>query len=112
MSSIILELQKEAIDSDIDISNLLRKAYLVAKKLKIKDFEEWVKLELNGYGTIDNKPEYRKVNGSLKFFNPLILSIVSLQEYIVLLNFYLNFSFQTNSQVYPHLIAYYFTSPC
>ena len=59
--SIVLELQKETLDETISIESLLRKAYLVAKKLKLKDFEEWINKEQNGYnGQI---PEYRNVRG-------------------------------------------------
>ena len=43
---IVIELQKQAIDTDSDVVSLLRKAYLVARKLDIKDFEEWINLSL------------------------------------------------------------------
>ena len=66
--SIVLELQKETLDETISIESLLRKAYLVAKKLKLKDFEEWINKEQNGYnGQI---PEYRNVRGEIKAWNP------------------------------------------
>lgn len=71
MNSIVLELQKDAMDPNIEISDLLRKAYIVAKKLKIKELENWIKLELNGYNSEEvTIPKYRKVHGSLKYFNP------------------------------------------
>ena len=38
MSKIVLELQEEALKSNSDVISLLRKAYLVAKKIKIKRF--------------------------------------------------------------------------
>jgi len=69
VSSIVLDLQKEAMDSDVESSKLLRKAYVVARKLKIKKFEEWIKLELKGYRG-EEIPEYRNVRGELKYFNP------------------------------------------
>ncbi|MFR6665689.1 MAG: hypothetical protein ACLUQX_06030 [Thomasclavelia spiroformis] len=31
------------------MESLIRKAYLVAKKLKLKEFEEWLNQEQNGY---------------------------------------------------------------
>jgi len=68
MDSIVLELQKEAMDSSIDLSELLRKAYFVAKKLKIKEFEEWISNELNGYKGKEI-PKYREVHGEPKYFN-------------------------------------------
>ena len=69
MDGIVLELQKEALNKDADIELLLRKAYVIAKKLKLKDFEEWVQLEQNGYG-IKEVPEYRYIKGQIKARNP------------------------------------------
>ncbi len=74
MSSIVTELQNEAINSDIDLSQLLRKSYVVAKKLEIVEFERWINFELKGYDSADNVPEYREVHGSLKFKNPYVKS--------------------------------------
>lgn len=69
MSKIVLELQEEALKSNSDVISLLRKAYLVAKKLKLKDFESWIDNELNGYKD-DNVPIYRGLKGNLKGWNP------------------------------------------
>lgn len=68
MGGIVLELQKEALDENISIESLLRKAYLVAKKLKLKDLEEWINQEQNGYK--NHLPEYRNVRGEIKAWNP------------------------------------------
>lgn len=65
---IVLELQKEALDETISIESLLRKAFLVAKKLKLKDFEEWISKEQNGY--TNQLPEYRNIRGEIKAWNP------------------------------------------
>lgn len=70
MSKIVIELQQEALKSDFDILNLLRKAYLVAKKLKLQEFEKWINNELNGYGDEEESPEYRLLIGELKGWNP------------------------------------------
>ena len=71
MGSIVQELQMEAMSSASNISDMLRKSLVVAKKLKINDFEKWVSQELNGYrDDLDNIPHYREVRGSLQFFNP------------------------------------------
>ncbi|MEE4223050.1 hypothetical protein V2I93_18185 [Pseudomonas viridiflava] len=69
MDSLVLELQRDALDRTIHITDLLRKALLVSRKLKIKDLEDWLNGELNGY---DNTqiPDYRTVSGELKVFNP------------------------------------------
>lgn len=65
---IVLQLQAEALDEKTDIETLLRKAYFVARKLKLKDFEEWVSHEQNGY---DGKPpDYRSIGGEIKAWNP------------------------------------------
>ncbi len=69
MSGIVLELQREALDKDADIESLLRKAYVIAKKLKLKEFEDWIQLEQNGYGSRE-VPEYRYVQGQIKARNP------------------------------------------
>ena len=72
MSSIVLDLQKEVLNPDCDVLNALRKAHLIASKLKLKEFDTWIMHELNGYAgeNQDNIPEYRKVNGLLKAWNP------------------------------------------
>jgi len=69
MTGIILELQKEATDANVRISDLLRKALLVAKKLKITEIEQWLMSELNGYDDGADIPQYRHVNGQIKAFN-------------------------------------------
>lgn len=69
MSGIVLELQREALDKNADIESLLRKAYVIAKKLNLKEFEDWIKLEQNGYSSRE-VPEYRYVQGQIKARNP------------------------------------------
>lgn len=79
MSGIVLELQQEALSKDANIEFLLRKAYVIAKKLKLKEFEDWIQLEQNGYGSRE-APEYRYVQGQIKARNlyygwiPVVLS--------------------------------------
>lgn len=68
MAGIVLELQKEAMDETISIEVLLRKAYLVARKLKLRDFEDWINQEQNGYEKC--LPKYRYVRGEIKAWNP------------------------------------------
>jgi hypothetical protein len=71
MSSLIIDLQKDALDESISTTNLLRKALVVARKLKQKDFEVWIGCELNGYSDTDIEiPSYRNISGKLKAFNP------------------------------------------
>lgn len=70
MDQIVIELQKEALNSNSDILNLLRKAYLVARKLKLSDFENWINNELNGYEKFEQIPKYRILTGELEGWNP------------------------------------------
>lgn len=70
MSSIVLELQRDALNQDVSVSSLLRKALVVAKKLKVKVFEHWISLEMNGYDNNDQMPEYRKFTGEVRGLNP------------------------------------------
>ncbi len=68
---IVIELQREALTPESDILSLLRKAYLVARKLKLKDFEAWINKELNGYKKNDKVPRYRVYHGSVTATNPM-----------------------------------------
>lgn len=71
LESIVLELQRESISSNINISDLLRKALFVARKLKVKEFENWVLQEMNGYKiSRDEIPDYREIVGHVQHFNP------------------------------------------
>jgi hypothetical protein len=71
MSYLVIELQRDALNPNISVTNLLRKALVVAKKLNLTDFEHWISLELNGYYEADSTlPKYRYVVGQLKGWNP------------------------------------------
>lgn len=71
MSGLVLELQRDALDNNVDVSNLLRKAIVVSKKLGVTEIEEWIKQELSGYQVSeDSLPKYREVHGAMKVFNP------------------------------------------
>lgn len=66
MASIIQGLQKDALNPNFKISDLLRKAYVIAKKLNLTEFESWITKELNGYLEKDDFPEYRYLRGEIK----------------------------------------------
>lgn len=68
MEGIVLELERDALDENVGIEVLLRKAFLVAKKLKLTDFEEWINNEQNGYN--GEVPEYRMIRGDYRAWNP------------------------------------------
>lgn len=71
MSSVIVELQREALDKNIRASDLLRKALIVARKLHLNEFQEWIEKELNGYkGNNEEVPEYRMATGQIRGWNP------------------------------------------
>jgi hypothetical protein len=70
MSGIVLELQREALDKSVRSSDLLRKALLVARKLKVADLESWILSELNGYADNSTIPDYRWATGEIKAYNP------------------------------------------
>lgn len=71
MSSLVLDLQQEILKPDCDILNALRKAHIIAIKLKLTEFDAWIQGELNGYETNqDLIPDYRKISGQLKAWNP------------------------------------------
>lgn len=68
MKSVVIELQQEAMDKSVKASDLLRKAYVVARKLKLSEFLEWIENELNGYK--GEAPEYRMAKGQVRGWNP------------------------------------------
>ena len=70
MSSIVLDLQRDCLDPKFQVSDLLRKALLIARKLKQIDFEEYLNNEIDGYQQKCKVPDYRIVHGEVKAFNP------------------------------------------
>jgi hypothetical protein len=82
--SIVLQLQILATDKVNDISDLLRKALLVARKLGLDEFRQWIERELNGYDGNVDVPDYRKARAELRLKNPvhgLIPIYISDQRY-------------------------------
>lgn len=67
---IILQLQRDALDKTTSAGDLLRKALLVARKLRLTDFEKWANDELNGYSEGSTIPPYRQVMGEVVVHNP------------------------------------------
>lgn len=71
MGSLVLDLQQEVLKPDCDILNSLRKAHLIAAKLKLTEFDSWIMSELNGYDRSQlPPPKYRTIRGALKARNP------------------------------------------
>jgi hypothetical protein len=69
VGSLVEELQRDALDNTVDVSSLLRKALVVATKLNLVEFKEWVECELKGYGNKEI-PSYRVFQGDLRAWNP------------------------------------------
>ena len=70
MSSLVVDLQKKLISPGIKTSDILREAYVLATKLEITEFQEWIYSELNGYKAQGKIPEYRSIRGTLRAWNP------------------------------------------
>jgi hypothetical protein len=68
-TKLVLELQRDALNSKTSISDLLRKALVVATKLGVNEFQGWVSAELNGYKDVEIPP-YREVQGRVRQWNP------------------------------------------
>lgn len=68
---VVIELQELASSGANDIGDLLRKTLMVATKLGLTEFREWVVAELNGYtGELrEHIPDYRIIYGELKVYD-------------------------------------------
>ncbi|MCA3187724.1 MAG: hypothetical protein INH13_29705 [Cupriavidus sp.] len=70
MAGLVLELQRDAANSAMPVSSVLRKALIVSRKLGLMEMQAWLDQELNGYSQWDNVPDYRRIRGELKVKNP------------------------------------------
>lgn len=68
--SLVLELQRDALDHSSPSSSLLRKALVASRKLGAHDLQSWIESELNGYTDNSVIPAYRTIRGVLKAWNP------------------------------------------
>ncbi len=69
-TGLVLELQKHAMDQGYNILELLSHAYVVARKLRINSFVDWIEKEQKGYSRDAEVPSYRKVATYLHYRNP------------------------------------------
>ena len=51
---------------------MLRKAYVIARKLSLREAQTWIDMELNGYKAGDQAPPYRVLTGEIKAWNPYL----------------------------------------
>lgn len=70
MSGIVVDLQRETLVKEVSVSDLLRKAYFISKKLGIEDSCSWIKNELDGYASLTDVPKYRQIKGQLFVSTP------------------------------------------
>lgn len=66
MAGLVEEIQAQALDPSVKISDLLRRVKLAAVKLKLDAAAEWVDRELRGYPDPDMVPPYRRTRGELR----------------------------------------------
>ena len=59
--SFAAKIGRDLLDSNVPISDILRKAKVLASLLKNDEFTRWVDAELKGYGTADDLPDYRNL---------------------------------------------------
>lgn len=69
MSSLVQELQRDALNQNVTVMELFQKCLVVAMKLGIQEFASWARLEIDGYKDKE-VPEYRIVHGQTEVFNP------------------------------------------
>jgi hypothetical protein len=60
--TLLQEIKKDAKNSRVDISDLLRECMELAIYLRNEELETWVTHELNGYSKKDEIPKYRILN--------------------------------------------------
>ncbi|MGA8567996.1 MAG: hypothetical protein WB580_09420 [Candidatus Binataceae bacterium] len=70
MPSLVAQLQEAALDRNVPVEDLLRRAKVVASKLDLHQFLSWIDREMKGYGRDDQVPEYRQLSGTVNAFNP------------------------------------------
>ena len=70
MPALISELITMASASSVKTSDLLLKAMVAARRLKLTEWIEWINNELRGYPEGIEIPDYRKVRGELQIVTP------------------------------------------
>ncbi|QXX86357.1 hypothetical protein J7649_13430 [Acinetobacter lwoffii] len=64
--SLLREIQNDAVNSNVKVSDLLRKCKILAYRLGNDDFKNWVESELNGYSQTEILPNYRVLSVNSK----------------------------------------------
>lgn len=72
MSSLVIDLQKDIINSKKTVTEVLRTAKLISAKLGLNDISQLIDSELGGYSDQASIPKYREIaGGDLYVFNPV-----------------------------------------
>ena len=64
--SLLRDIQNAAIDTNTDLTSLLRKCKVLAVRLGSEEFKSWIDGELSGYKSVDALPEYRALQVNSK----------------------------------------------
>ena len=64
MPTAIEQLRNDALSDAVDVTSLLRRALVIATKLGLTEFRDWVRCELDGYRDAD-VPDYRRLHGQV-----------------------------------------------
>lgn len=62
--SLVLDLQRDSIDENINVSQLLKRAYFVSRKLHLTEMQNFFESEMNGY-TDHVIPPFRFIKGAI-----------------------------------------------
>lgn len=67
--SLLQEIRNDAVNANVNVSDLLRKCKILAYRLGSEEFKSWIDSELNGYDSEDLLPTYRTLYvGSKGYF--------------------------------------------
>jgi len=83
--NLLNEIKVDLVNSSIYLSDVLRKAKVLAYELQSEEMKSWVELELNGYENIppDQIPAYRKISTQSfgQFIGPFGSGLIMLQSH-------------------------------
>lgn len=57
---LIDDIRQDLVSETALLTNTLRKAKILAAKLHVQEFKDWIRFELDGYPTDDDLPDYRR----------------------------------------------------
>ena len=66
INNLVSEIIKDLTDEDKHISNILRKAFIIAETINNTEMMQWINLELEGYKEPEKTPDYRIFSSVVK----------------------------------------------